>query len=90
MKHLNLERWVSQILATTEHELSCSECFDLISEYVDQENRRTALEPRMRALQQHLGQCRVCREEYEMLRELVQDPSVSSPGEMESRFNGLK
>lgn len=72
VKRFNLDRWVGQILSTEEQELSCSDCFDLISEYVEREQQHAALDARMTSLHQHLGQCRVCREEYEMLSDLVQ------------------
>lgn len=72
----SLESWVTQILATQELELSCSECFDLLSEYVDREFAHRDPDARMPQLEQHLGQCRVCREEYEMLRALVATESA--------------
>jgi uncharacterized protein with PIN domain len=65
------DRWLAQILATEENELSCSDCFDSLSEYVERELAQSAPDARMRQLGQHLAQCRVCREEYEMLRELA-------------------
>lgn len=75
MKKPSLEGWVAQLLATQEHEISCSDCFDSLSEYVDRELEQTEPDERMQQLAQHLGQCRVCREEYEMLRALVADES---------------
>ncbi len=71
MKSFDLERWLGQIYATEEEELSCSDCFDLVSEYVEGELAHTALDEQMRQIRQHLGQCRVCREEYQVLREIV-------------------
>lgn len=75
----NLERWVAQILETPEQEISCSECFDSLSEYVDRELAHEKMDAGMIQLQQHLKQCRVCHEEYEMLRQLVlHEPSDAS------------
>lgn len=71
MKNTSLEGWVTRIMATQEQEISCSDCFDSLSEYVDAELAHQKPDERMRQLAQHLGQCSVCREEYEMLRELV-------------------
>jgi hypothetical protein len=71
MKKPSLERWIGQLLATQDNEISCSDCFDSLSEYVDRELAQKEPDTRMQRLEQHLGQCRVCREEYEMLRELV-------------------
>jgi hypothetical protein len=75
VKKPTLNGWVAQILATQEHEISCSDCFDALSEYVDREVAQKDPDERMQQLAQHLGQCRVCREEYEMLRALVADES---------------
>lgn len=71
MKKKNLEQWVLQVLATTDQELSCSDCFDSLAEYVEHELTHAKPDARMQQVAQHLNQCRVCREEYEMLRELA-------------------
>ena len=67
----DLDRWIEQIAKTREREISCSECFDLIAEYVDAELAAQEPTPRMGRVAQHLGQCRVCREEYEVLHDLA-------------------
>ena len=71
MKRSQFERWVRQIYATEEEEISCSECFDLVSQYVDLEIAGEPAEESLPRLKQHLNQCRVCREEYEALRDLA-------------------
>ena len=71
MKQPNLERWVTQILATNEQEISCSDCLERLSEYVERALAQSKPDARMLAVEQHIGQCRVCREEYEILRDLV-------------------
>lgn len=78
VKKPSLERWVAQLLATQDREISCSDCFDWLSEYVDRELAHEKPDARMQQLAQHIGQCRVCREEYEMLRDLVADASGNS------------
>ncbi len=78
MKNVNLESWLGRIYATEAEEISCSDCFDWISEYVDRELMHSPLDPRMQRVRQHLGQCRVCHEEYDMLHELA---SQELPGE---------
>jgi len=65
------ERWVRQIYATEEEEISCSECFDLVAQYVDLEIAGESADEKLPRLKQHLSQCRVCREEYEALRDLA-------------------
>ncbi len=79
MKKPTLERWVVQILTTEEHEISCSDCFDQLAEYVDRELAQMRPDARMEQLAQHLGQCRVCREEYEMLRDLAANEPDAIP-----------
>jgi len=79
LKKRTLEGWVGQILATEDHELSCSECFDSLSVYVERELAQIEPDARMLQLEQHLGQCLVCREEYEMLRALVSGEAGDAP-----------
>ena len=52
-------------------EISCSECFDLLSAGVELELAGATWEPGLTRLGRHLGQCRVCRDEYETLRDFV-------------------
>jgi hypothetical protein len=59
---------LQNIADTEDEEISCSECFDLVSEYVEVAGPAGEVMPRLR---QHLRQCGVCREEYEVLRDLV-------------------
>ncbi len=66
-----LERLVRMIYRTEDEEISCSECFDLVAQYVDSEIAGRPVPARLRRLAQHLDQCGVCREEYEVLRELA-------------------
>ena len=68
-------RWrqlLRQLQETQDHELSCSECFEQISDYVDLELAGQPVAERLPMLRQHLGQCGVCREEYQVLSELAQ------------------
>lgn len=71
MKRSQFERWVRQIYATEVEEISCSDCFDLVSQYVDLELKGDAADRNIPGLKQHLDQCRVCREEYEVLSDLT-------------------
>lgn len=71
MKRAQFERWVRQISGTRDEEISCTECFDLISRYVDSEIAGEPVGDKLPHVQHHLDQCRVCREEYEMLRDVA-------------------
>jgi predicted anti-sigma-YlaC factor YlaD len=66
-----LERLLRLAARTEDEELSCSECFDLLPQYVDLEIAGQAPDSRLPIFQQHLEQCAVCREEYETVRELA-------------------
>lgn len=64
------ERWLRKIGTTHEQEISCSECFDLVSSFVDLEVSGEDAAGNMPQLKQHLDQCSTCREEYVTLRDL--------------------
>jgi predicted anti-sigma-YlaC factor YlaD len=64
------ERWLKNIYHTQEEEISCSECFDLVSHFVEVELSGEDAASKMPQLKQHLDQCAACREEYETLRDL--------------------
>jgi hypothetical protein len=63
--------WLQNIYATQQDEISCTECFDLVSRFVELETSGLDAAAKLPKVKQHLGQCRACREEYEALRDLV-------------------
>lgn len=65
------ERLLQQVCETEDEEISCTDCFDLVPQYVDLEIAGQTAEKKLPRLRQHLNQCGVCREEYETLRELA-------------------
>jgi hypothetical protein len=71
VKRGQLERLLRLVARTEDEELSCSECFDLLPQYVDLEIEGQASDSRLLIFRQHLEQCAVCREEYETVRELA-------------------
>ena len=71
MKRNRFERWLQNIAQTQEQEISCSECFDLVSHFVEVELSGADAVKKMPQLKQHLDQCPACREEYETLRDLT-------------------
>jgi hypothetical protein len=84
-----ITRWrrlLRQLQETQDHELSCSECFDQLSDYVDLELAGQPVAERLPMLRQHLTQCGVCREEYQVLRELAR---LSASGELPSEDERL-
>jgi hypothetical protein len=70
MQRKRFEDWLKNIYATQEEEISCTECFDLASSFVDLEVSGQDAALKMPQIKQHLNQCRACREEYEALRDL--------------------
>ena len=71
MKKDRFERWLQDIHQTQNEEISCSECFDLVSHFVELELSGDAAAAKMLPLKQHLNQCATCRQEYETLRDLA-------------------
>jgi hypothetical protein len=70
MQRDRFEKWLRNIYATRDNEISCSECFDRVSRFVDLEVSGQDAAGKMPELQQHIDQCPACREEYETLRDL--------------------
>jgi hypothetical protein len=70
MDRNRFENWLKNIYETREEEISCTECFDLVSPFVEMEVAGQDAAARMPELKQHLDQCRACRDEYESLRDL--------------------
>jgi hypothetical protein len=71
MDPIKFRHWLEQIYATEAGEISCSECLDLLAVYVDLELDGAGEESRLLPVKKHIYQCKVCREEYELLRELA-------------------
>ena len=78
---MNSKNFLLNIYNTRDEEISCSECFNLTSQFVELELTIANHEVKMPHLRQHLNQCSVCREEYETLRDLVR---LENEGEMPS------
>ena len=70
MKKGRFERWLQKIDRTEDEEISCSECFDLVSHFVEVELTGQDAAAQMPQLKHHLDQCAACHEEYETLRDL--------------------
>jgi hypothetical protein len=70
MKRERFESWLRNIYETQDEEISCTECFDLVSGFVELEVAGQDAAARMPQLKQHLNQCQACRNEYEALRDL--------------------
>ena len=81
MSKNRFERCLQNIYDTQDEEISCSECFDLISHFVEVELAGEDAAAKMPQLKQHLDQCSACLQEYEVLRDLQ---ALENKGEMPS------
>lgn len=70
MKRDRFTNWLRNIYETEEEEISCTECFDLVSRFVELEASGENAVVKMPQVKRHLNQCQACRDEYETLREL--------------------
>ena len=84
-----LDELLRRIADTEDEELSCSDCFDLISGYVELEVGGRDPAGSLPRLGQHLRQCGVCREEYETLRDLARLDAGGHPPSIEDLRHGL-
>ena len=71
MNRSRLERLLRLAARTRDQELSCTECFDVLPRYVERELAGATPDTGFPLFRQHLEQCGVCREEYDVVRELV-------------------
>lgn len=85
MDKKKFQNWLLKILETQDEEISCSQCFDLISQYVDLENDGKAGGAEWEPVRNHLSQCLACREEYETLRDLTR----LDAGDLEPPFDKM-
>lgn len=71
MTQPDFDSLLRHIWETEDEEISCTECFDLVPQYVDLEIAGLSADKKFAHLRQHLNRCGVCREEYETLHDLV-------------------
>lgn len=70
MRRERMETWLRNIYATQDVEISCTECFEQVSRFVEVEGAGADAAVQFPLVRQHLDQCRACRDEYETLRDL--------------------
>jgi hypothetical protein len=64
---------IERLLGPAEPELLCDECFAHLDEYVELELAGQPADERIPGMRAHLQGCPACREEYDALRDLVQE-----------------
>lgn len=78
----HLGGWLVRVLATQPHEITCSECFDQISTYVDLKVTGQDAASALPDVHQHLLQCPACAEDYEALLGLAQMEALDAWNEL--------
>ncbi len=71
MKQWEFARKLRLVYDSKEDEILCSQFFDLVSQYVDREIAGDPVAYEMPQVKYHLEHCRVCGEEYAVLRDLA-------------------
>lgn len=72
MAHKRLIRWLEQIYATADSELSCDQLQAMLPLYVELEVAGQLDRARFSQIRAHLRQCSDCAQEYEGLRSVVE------------------
>ena len=75
---------------TQDEEISCSECVDLLPQYVDLELGTGGAEQGLSRLKHHLDQCKACRDDYLALRDLARMEAEGRPSSVEELKDSLK
>lgn len=70
---------IRRVRDTQAEEIDCSACLDQVSQYVDLELAHGDPAERMPQVKQHLEQCGVCFEEYQLLRDLARMEQAGRP-----------
>lgn len=64
------ENWLRNIYDTQNEEIACTECFELVSRFVELEASGADAVASLPQVKQHLDQCLACHDEYVTLREI--------------------
>jgi hypothetical protein len=64
---------LKRLLGPAEPELLCDECFEKLDQYVELQLEGAQADDRIPGMRAHLDGCPACREDYDSLRELVEN-----------------
>ncbi len=78
MKPSEFAEKMRHVFDASEEDILCSECFDLVSQYVDREIAGEPVVEQMPRVKYHLEHCGVCSEEYTVLRDLAREEAERS------------
>jgi hypothetical protein len=66
-----LKKMVRAVMTTEENEIDCDECFEQVDLFVDLQLQGKNASEAMPLVQDHLGRCAGCREEFEALLDCI-------------------
>ena len=89
MNRQRFEAWLCNIYETRDVEISCTECFDLVSGFVEIQVAGQDAAAASAPVKQHLDQCRACREEYEVLHDLIRRENQGDMPELEDLLESI-
>ena len=89
MQRKRFEDWLKNIYETQDEEISCTECFDLISRFVELETSGRNAAAELPLVKGHLSQCRACRDEYEALRDLIRLEDQGDPPSIDDLHDSI-
>ena len=58
---------------TRDAEIDCEQCLSLVAEFAEEKLAGRSINEALRAVEHHLSICAECREEYEVLRQVLKD-----------------
>ena len=90
MSESKFSRLIRRVRNTQKDEIDCSACLDQVSTYVDQELSGSDMEDRLPLVKQHLEQCTVCFEEYQLLLDLARMEQNGEPPPIDRLVDQLK
>lgn len=84
MEKQRVEHWLASVHHTQDEEISCTECFDLVSSFVDLELSGADPAASIPEVGQHLHHCPTCRDEYETLLDLRRLEDSGNPPSLDA------
>jgi hypothetical protein len=82
--------WLERVLATQPEEITCSDCFDQISHYVDLEVAGKDPAATLPDVAHHLSQCPACAEEHQALLGLAWMEAIGHLPDTETLLSELR
>lgn len=85
-----VRRLLSAIYLTSDEEIDCSACLDLVPVYIDRDLAPVETAADLSSLRQHLELCLDCFEEYEVLKDLAEQEQHGDLPDLADLLTDLK